>query len=187
MSAEQTRVALASVAAQLSEDGGLLAEELLTSDAVTLDEDDPALGALAAGGPLSAGREAQIAVVVEAVYEGFLLHGGSSRILRADDADLNILAGDRLYAFGLAELAELGDLDSVRELADVIALCAQARALDDRALASAAWQLGASAIGWGSSPQAEQAKRAVIEDASAAAQALQVAACQLRSDVAQSD
>jgi hypothetical protein len=187
VSAEQTRIALSSVAARLSEDGGLLAEALIAGDAVNPGPDDPALGALAAAGPLSAGREAQIAVVVEAVYEGFLLHGGSSRILNASDGDLNILAGDRLYALGLAELAALGDLDSVRELADVIAICAQARALDDRALAIAAWQLGASAIGWGSSPEAEQAKDAVSDDASAAARALQAAACQLRGDVAQSD
>lgn len=187
MSAEQTRLALASVAARLSEDGGLLAAALIAADAATDAGDDPELGALAASGPLSVGREAQIALVIEAVYEGFLLHSGSSRILDASDPDLNILAGDRLYAFGLAKLAELGDLDSVRELADVIAICAQARALDDPALASAAWQLGASAIGWGSSPQAEQAKHAVTDDASAAAPALQAAACQLRGDVAQSD
>ncbi len=180
MSAEQTRIALSSVAAQLSEAGGLLAEALIASDAVKLAADDPALGALAATGPLSAGREAQIALVVEAVYEGFLLHGGSSRILNANDDELNILAGDRLYALGLAELAAVGDLDSVRELADVIAICAQARALNDRALAGAAWQLGASAIGWGSSPEAEQAKDAVCGDASAAAAALIVAARQLR-------
>ena len=187
MSAEQTQIALSSVSAQLSDDGGLLAGALLSSDSVKLAADDPALGALAAAGPLSVGREEQIAVVVEAVYEGFLLHGGGSRILNADDVDLNILAGDRLYAFGLAQLAELGDLDSVRELADVIAICAQARALSDGALAQAAWQLGASSIGWGSSTQSEQAKRAVADDPRAATEALQAAARQLRGDVAQSD
>ena len=185
MSSEQTRIALAAVAAQLAADGGLLDAALLAEDQVEVADADPQLGALAAAGPLSAGREQQIAAVVEAVYEGFLLHGGSSRILDSSDSDLNILAGDRLYAFGLAQLAELGDLDSVRELADVIAICAQARALEDWALASAAWQLGAGAIGWGSSPQAQQAKRAVTDDASAATQALQAAACQLRGDLAQ--
>ena len=184
MSSEQTRIALASVAEQLGEDGGLLAEVLITNGELLLGEDDPALGALAAAGPRSVDREAQIVVVVEAVYEGFLLHGGSSRILRTDDADLNILAGDRLYAFGLAQLAELGDLDSVRELADVIAICAQARALEDDTLATAAWQLGASAIGWGSSPQSAAAKAAVATDPAAAAAGLAVAARQLRADLA---
>ncbi len=184
MSSEQTRIALASVAEQMGEDGGLLAEVLITNGELLLGEDDPALGALAAAGPRSVDREAQIAVVVEAVYEGFLLHGGSSRILRTDDADLNILAGDRLYAFGLAQLAELGDLDSVRELADVIAICAQARALEDDALATAAWQLGASAIGWGSSAQSAAAKAAVAADPAAAAAGLAVAARPLRADLA---
>lgn len=184
MSAERTRIALASVAAQLSADGGLLAEALIESTAIEIAGDDPALGALAAAGPLSVGREAQIEVVIEAVYEGFLLHRGDSRILDASDPDLNILAGDRLYAFGLAQLAALGDLDSVRELADVIAICAQARALGDEALAEAAWQLGASSIGWGSTAQVEQAKADVVKDPSGAAAALGVAACQLREGVA---
>jgi len=182
VSAEQTRIALASVAGQLSEDGGLLAEVLIADGARVVGDEDPELGALAAAGPRSVGREAQIAAVVEAVYEGFLIHGGSARILRADDADLNILAGDRLYALGLAQLAELGDLDSVRELADVIAICAQARALNDDALAAAAWQLGASAIGWGSSPQSAAAKAAVATDPAAAVTGLIVAARQLRAD-----
>ncbi len=186
MSSEQTRDALTAVAAQLSEEGGLLAAALVARDAVTLADDDPALGALAASGPLSEGREARIATVVEAVYEGFLLHGGSSRLLDASDPDLNILAGDRLYAFGLAELAELGDLASVRELADVIAICAQARAIDDPALAAAAWQLGASAIGWGQSPQGEAAKAAVAGDHSSATDALGAAARMLRDDHAPS-
>jgi hypothetical protein len=186
VSSEQTRAALAAVAAQLSDEGGLLAEALLANDAVALADDDPELGALAASGPLSEGREAQIATVVEAVYEGFLLHGGSSRIFDASDQDLNILAGDRLYAFGLAQLAELGDLASVRELADVIAICAQARALDDQALADAAWHLAASAIGWGQSPQGDEAKAAVSGDRSLATDALNQAALMLRGDDAPS-
>jgi len=186
VSSEQTRPALAAVAAQLAADGGLLAGALLDEGQVELDSTDPQLGALAAAGPLSAGREQQIAVVVEAVYEGFLLHAGSSRILDPSDADLNILAGDRLYALGLAQLAALGDLASVRELSDVIAICSQARALGDLSLADAAWQLAASAIGWGSSPASEAAKATVTSDPQAAAAALSAAARQLRGELAQS-
>jgi len=186
VSSEQTRAALTAVAVQLSDEGGLLAEALVANDAVAFTANDPELGALAASGPLSEGREAQIATVVESVYEGFLLHGGSSRILDASDQDLNILAGDRLYAFGLAQLAELGDLASVRELADVIAICAQARSLDDQALADAAWHLAASAIGWGQSPEAEEAKTAVAVDRALATDALNQAALMLRGDDAPS-
>ncbi len=55
--------------------------------------------------------------------------------MRPDDPDLALLAGDRLYALGLERLAALGDLDAVAELADVIALCAQAHAEGDPARA----------------------------------------------------
>ena len=40
------------------------------------------------------------------------------------DADLSLLAGDRLYTVGLERLVALGDLEGVLELADIIALCA---------------------------------------------------------------
>ena len=42
------------------------------------------------------------------------------------DEDLRLLAGDTLYAIGLARLAEAGDLDAVAALADLISACAQA-------------------------------------------------------------
>lgn len=184
MSSDTTRIALAEVAAQLNADGGLLANTLLPANQIEPAADDPALGALAAGGPLSAGREQQIAAIVEAVYEGYLLHGCQSRILSVADSDLNILTGDRLYALGLAQLAQLGDLDSVRELSDVIAISSQARVINNEPLAAAAWQLAASAIGWGSSPASEAAKAEVARDHQVAAAALRAAARQLREGVA---
>ena len=57
--------------------------------------------------------------------------------MRPDDPDLALLAGDRLYALGLARLAELGDLEAVAELADVISLAAQAQAEGDAERAAA--------------------------------------------------
>ncbi len=62
------------------------------------------------------------------ILEGSLLHYGRPRVLRDDDADLALLLGDQLYALGLSRLAELGDLDAVAELADLISLLAAARA-----------------------------------------------------------
>ena len=53
--------------------------------------------------------------------------------MRPDDPDLALLAGDRLYALGLARLAELGDLEAVAVLADVISRAAQAHAEGDPA------------------------------------------------------
>ena len=82
------------------------------------------------------------ALLVEAIREGYLVHYGEGRVLRRADPDLALLAGDRLYALGLDRLAELGDLDAVAELADVIALCAQAHAEGRPEDADAAWRGG---------------------------------------------
>ena len=66
--------------------------------------------------------------VLEAVYEGYLLHYGSSRAFTDMDEDLRLLAGDALYALGLSRLAQAGDLEAVAELADLISGSAQAHA-----------------------------------------------------------
>ena len=68
-------------------------------------------------------------------------------MLRPDDPDLALLAGDRLYALGLARLAELGDLEAVDVLAGVISRAAQAHAEGDPDAARAAWEAGARAVG----------------------------------------
>ena len=100
------------------------------------------------------------ALVVEAVREGYLQHYGRGRVVRTDDQDLALLAGDRLYALGLARLAELGDLDAVAELADVISLAAQAHAEGDPARAAAVWEAGVRVVGDGPPPDHEAAKAA---------------------------
>jgi len=105
------------------------------------------LGRLAAVGPRAAGQEEDYAQIVEAVYEGFLLHYRSGRFVVTGDPDLTLLAGDRLYALGLSRLADLGDLDAVATLADVISGCAQAEAEGDPARADAVWRAGAEAVG----------------------------------------
>ena len=51
--------------------------------------------------------------VLEAVYEGYLMHYGEPRAFSGMDADLRLLAGDALYALGLSRLAETGDLEAV--------------------------------------------------------------------------
>ena len=104
---------------------------------------DPA--AIVVDGPRTALAQRRYALVVEAVYEGYLLHYGGARIVRTADADLALLAGDQLYALGLARLVALGDLDGVRELADVISLTALAQAAGDPELAAAVWRAGARA------------------------------------------
>ena len=66
--------------------------------------------------------------VLEAVYEGYLMHYGRPRAFVGMDPDLCLLAGDSLYALGLSRLAANGDLEAVGELADLISDTARAQA-----------------------------------------------------------
>ena len=113
---------------------------------------------IAAAGPRTAGREDEYELLLEMIWEGSLLHYGTPRVVGTNDPDVALLIGDQLYALGLSRLAELGDLEAVAELADVISLVAQAQADDDAALADAVWAAGAAAVGWGSSEQHGAAK-----------------------------
>jgi hypothetical protein len=165
---------LAAVHAALLAEGGLLADALGPAPA-----QDGALGAAAAAGPRSTGHEADVAFVVEAIREGELLHYGAPRLFPAIEPDLALLAGDRLYALGLARLAQLGDVEAVSELADVIALCAQARAEERPELADAVWQAGVAAVGWGASGGLQAAKAAARAGDPGAAHELTAAARQV--------
>lgn len=167
------------LAGELRSEGGLLADALVETPA-----GDTRFGRLAAAGPVAAGREDELELVVEAVREGYLLHYGRSRVLDDRDRDLALLAGDRLYALGLARLADSGDLASIAELADVIALAAAAHAAGDPDLAGAVWEAGVACVGWGSTAALTQAKVALRAQDPGAADALRAAARQLVGDVA---
>jgi hypothetical protein len=140
--------ALARLAEALREEGGLLAST------VTQDGAHPQ-----PHGDRVAGRGEGYPLLVEAIREGYLQHYGAGRVVRPDDPDLALLAGDRLYALGLERLAAIGDLEAVAELADVIALCAQAHAEGDPARADAVWDAGAAAVAGGPAPDHQAAKR----------------------------
>jgi hypothetical protein len=159
----------------LLDQGGTIAESLgPPSDPAGAAGADVGAGApqLAAGGPRARGRERDYELLLEMILEGSLLHYGAPRLVRGADPDLALLLGDQLYALGLARLAELGDLDAVAELADLISLLAQARAASDRALADAVWQAGAAAIGWGTTPAHSAAKTLARAGDGRAAEAL---------------
>lgn len=113
---------------------------------------------LAASGPRASGHGPDYELLMETIYEGYLLHYGVSRVVRPREEDLGLLAGDRLYALGLARLVELGDIEAVAELADVITLSALARAGATPEMAEAVWMAGAHAVGWGPSTCYEDAK-----------------------------
>jgi hypothetical protein len=172
-------VTLRRLGALVAQDDGLLREAL---------RDEPhgatAHGDLVAQGPRAHGHPADLALVVEAVREGYLLHYGVPRLLGREDDDLALLAGDRLYALGLERLAAAGDLDAVRALADVIALGAQARAAGDEALAEAVWAAGCAEVGWGPHPSLDAAKDAARAGESDAAGRLRAAARHVTGDLA---
>jgi hypothetical protein len=177
--------ALAELRAELEAGGGLLAEALAPVGALA-EPDGAGPAQLAAAGPRAAGSEREYELLVEAIREGYLLHHGRPRIVRAGDPDLALLAGDRLYALGLERLTGLGDVDAVRELADVIALAAAAQASGDEALAEAIWEAGAVAVGWGRSPEHAAAKALAASGDPDAARALRRAAGEARAKLAQS-
>jgi len=148
------------LATLVREEGGLMATLLDHRD----DPDSsagpvvrsPAL--LAAEGPRTEGRRDEYELLVEAIYEGYLLHYGYPRVVRPTEEDLRLLAGDRMYAIGLTLLVSLGDTAAVAELADTITLSALAQSAGEQALADAVWAAGARAVGWGSSEAHGHAK-----------------------------
>ena len=140
----------------------------LISPLVRDPDDDAALGALAATGPRAAAAPEEYALLVEAIREGYLLHYGTPRLIDGADADLRLLAGDYLYALGLERLAARGDLEAVRELADLISLSAKVYAdngdpTDEPETTMALWLAAAVAVGAGPTDSHREAKRALRE------------------------
>jgi len=71
---------------------------------------------------------ARLALGLETIYEGYLMHYGRPRLFAAEDRDTQILLGDYLYAHGLVRIAETGDVQAVADLAALLSVCAQLRA-----------------------------------------------------------
>ena len=91
---------------------------------------------------------AALALGLETVYEGYLVHYGRSRLFAQRDSDTSLLLGDYLYAHGLVRVAETGNVTAVADLAELISLCAQARA-EGRDGDGAAWAATAAGLGQG--------------------------------------
>lgn len=92
---------------------------------------------------------------LEYIFEGFLLHHGRNRLLKPDENNFYLLAGDYMFARGLSAIAGLEDLACVRELAELIRLCSFIHGENrDPALALIAWavttlRLAARSSGYG--------------------------------------
>ena len=156
----------------LLEGGGLMATLVSSTPSAGEEERDSSPAHLAAQGPRAEGRREEYELLVEAIYEGYLLHYGTPRAMRVPEADLRLLAGDRLYALGLARLVELGDTLAVAELADTITLSALAQGGGQEDLAAAIWLAGARAVGWGPSEEHRRAKELVCAGAGTAFEAM---------------
>jgi hypothetical protein len=87
----------------------------------------------------------ELGLGVETIYEGYLVHYGRSRLFAPPDADTALLLGDYLYAHGLVRVAETGSVAAVANLAELISLCAQARA-EGRDGDGAAWAATAARL-----------------------------------------
>ena len=95
----------------------------------------------------------RLGLAIETIYEGYLVHYGRPRLFAPVDADTALLLGDYLYAHGLVSVAELGDVEAVRVLAELISLCAHLRA-DGAGGDGEAWAATAAGLGHGQDPGA---------------------------------
>jgi hypothetical protein len=111
----------------------------------------------------------RFALGLETIYEGYLVHYGRPRLFDPPDEDSSLLLGDYLYAQGLVRIAELGDVDAVRELAELISFCAHTRAEDldgdGEAWAATAARLGGAALAPGDQEAAVAAHSARVDRA----------------------
>ncbi len=122
---------------------------------------------------------------LEYIFEGFLLHYGRNRLLKPDENNFYLLAGDYMYARGLSAIAGLEDLVCVRELAELIRLCSSIHGENrDPALALSAWAVttlrlaaqscgcgitlpdssGLSEIIWGGTPETRGFSKITLDD-----------------------
>jgi hypothetical protein len=124
------------IAAAASRESDLWAQSLLPSGERQL---------LDVFSPLASQR---FALGVETIYEGYLAHYGRPRLFAPADDDTALLLGDYLYAHGLVRISELGDVDAVRELAELISRCAHLRA-DGQDGDGEAWAETVSRLGEG--------------------------------------
>jgi hypothetical protein len=102
--------------------------------------------------------EERYALGLETIYEGYLVHYGRPRLFDPGDDDTALLLGDYLYAHGLVRVDEVGSVEAVADLAELISLCAQLRA-DAAPGDEAAWAASAALLGEGELDKARVALR----------------------------
>jgi hypothetical protein len=125
-------------------------------------------------GPLVArvngGPRPELEAAVELVYEGYLAHYRTSRVV-ADGAGLQVLllAGDYFYAHGLRSIAATGDVAAVGLLTRLMGACSALRveqlptSIDD-----GLWEIAVSAVAAGEGAAARRAAAAIFDEIEAA-------------------
>jgi hypothetical protein len=98
------------------------------------------------------------ALGLETIYEGYLVHYGRPRLFEPVDEDTALLLGDYLYAHGLVRIADVGSVEAVADLAELISLCSQLQA-DSVPGDAAAWAASAALLGAGELEEARTALR----------------------------
>jgi hypothetical protein len=95
---------------------------------------------------------------IETIYEGYLLHYGLPRLFAPEDGDTGLLLGDYLYAHGLVRIEQVGTVDAVNDLAELIALCAYLQA-ENIAGDGAVWSATSACLGRGALDDARSSLR----------------------------
>jgi hypothetical protein len=88
----------------------------------------------------------ELALGIETIYEGYLVHYGRSRLFAAGVPDQALLLGDRLYSRGLVRISRLENVAVVADLASLLELCARLRA-ERRPGDGVVWAAGIAALG----------------------------------------
>jgi hypothetical protein len=119
--------------------------------------------------------EDRYALGLETIYEGYLVHYGTSRLFAPADEDAALLLGDYLYAHGLVRIAACGEVDAVADLAELISLSSQLRA-EGADGDGALWAATAALLGAGRKLDAPRAELRLRGDAGPLDEAARAAA-----------
>ena len=100
--------------------------------------------------------ERQYGLALEYIFEGYLLHYGTSRLLEPGSLEFGLLAGDYMFARGLTQVSSLEDLFSIGVLADLISLCSHLHSREEgQTLALDVWEVATLCIAMRASHGAE--------------------------------
>ena len=113
---------LGAISREIAADSPLFAEDLTATPGDGVGAGYSELFTVAAG-DCGAVRANRYRFALEYIFEGYLLHYGSSRLLRSGRRDFRLLAGDYMYARGLDRMAALEDIFCIKMLSRLIEFC----------------------------------------------------------------